>query len=82
MLGVSKSSFVEFVTITVIFLFVLPIMFTFMVVVLLNSAIAVEIRIAQAGLIVLVSGSILHGSVTYFIQKMKKQIVNSQKEIG
>ncbi|MFW9964304.1 MAG: hypothetical protein ACFFCX_12110 [Candidatus Sifarchaeia archaeon] len=78
----SKSSFVEFVTISVIFLFILPIMFTLIVIVLLNSAIAVEIRIAQTGLIVLVSGSILHGSVTYFLQKMKKQVVNYQKEIG
>lgn len=65
-----------------IFLFILPIMFTLIVIVLLNSAIAVEIRIAQTGLIVLVSGSILHGSVTYFLQKMKKQVVNYQKEIG
>lgn len=76
----SKSGFIEFASITVIFLFVLPVMFTLMIAVLLNSAAVPEVRKAQVGLIVAVSESILWGSATYFSQKLKKQIVNSQKE--
>jgi len=42
-----------------IFLFVLPIIFPLMVAVFLNSAAVPEVRIAQAGLIIAVTGSIL-----------------------
>jgi hypothetical protein len=76
----SRASFVEFVTITVIFLFVMPVMFTSMVAILLNTSALPEVRIAQAGLIALVAGLILYGSVTYFLRKMQKQIVIAQKE--
>jgi hypothetical protein len=76
----SRASFIEFVTITMIFLFVMPIMFTLIVAILLNVTATPEIRIAQAGVIALVSGLILYGSVTYFLRKMHKQIVLAKME--
>jgi uncharacterized membrane protein len=75
----SKSGFIEFLIVTLIFLFVLPVMFTLMVAVLLNSAAVPEVRIAQAGVIVLVSGLILYGSVSYFLRKLIKGIESYQE---
>ena len=46
----------------------------------MNATVLPEVRIAQAGLISLVLGSILYGSMAYFIRKMQKQIVIGQKE--
>ena len=57
-------------------------MFTLMLIALLNLAVVPEVPIVQAALIVLVSGSILYGSVMYFLQKMTKQIDVAQKEMG
>ncbi|MFW9807661.1 MAG: hypothetical protein ACFFFK_13115 [Candidatus Thorarchaeota archaeon] len=76
----SESSMVEFVSITAIFLCVLPVMFTLMVAILMNGTINPEIRIAQAAAIALISGLILYGSTTYFIRKLHKQIVIAEKE--
>lgn len=80
MIELSKSSMIEFVTVTAIFLFVIPVMFTLMVAVLMNTVVAPEIRIAQAGIIALVSGIVLYGSTTYFIRKLHKQIEIAKKE--
>ena len=76
----SKSGMFEFVSITAIFLCVLPVMFTLMVAVLLNSSIVPEIRIGQAAIIVVVSGFTLYASVTYFITKLHRQIEFVEKE--
>jgi len=76
----SKSGMIEFTTITAIFLCVLPVMFTLMVAVLMNSTLVPEIRIGQAALIALVAGIILYGSTSYFIRKLHRQITLAEKE--
>ena len=73
---------IEFTTITVIFLCVLPVMFTLMVAVLMNSAVVPEIRIGQAALIALIAGVILYGSASYFIRRLHRQIELAEKEKG
>ncbi|MHA2118540.1 MAG: hypothetical protein ACW98J_06445 [Candidatus Thorarchaeota archaeon] len=71
----------EIITIAVLFLFVFPVMFILTVAILLNPYLALEIRIAQAAVTMLVSGALLYGSVTYFIRRMKRQLgVHLKKE--
>ncbi len=53
-------------------------MFTLVVAVLLNSTIPPEIRIVQAGLIVAVTGTVLYGTVTYFLRRLHKEIEIAQ----
>jgi hypothetical protein len=52
----------------------IPVMFTLVVAILLNPIIPPEIRIAQAGLIVALTGAFLYGTVTYFLRKLHKEI--------
>lgn len=81
-LRMSKSGMIEFTTITAVFLCVLPVMFTLMVAVLMNSAVMPASRIGQAAVIALISGIILYGSATYFIRRLHRRIELSKKEKG
>ncbi|MHA2141718.1 MAG: hypothetical protein ACXADC_13010 [Candidatus Thorarchaeota archaeon] len=69
-----RGELFEIITITVIFLFVFPAMFILTVAILLNPFLALEMRLAQAAVTMLISGALLYGSVTYFIRRMKRQL--------
>jgi hypothetical protein len=76
-----KGELFEIISITVIFLFVFPMMFVLTVAILLNPALALEIRIVQAAGIMAIAGVLLYGSVAYFIRRMKRQLgVHLKKE--
>jgi hypothetical protein len=69
-----RGELFEIITITVIFLFVFPMMFLLTVATLLNPALALEIRVLQAAGIMAVAGTLLYVSVAYFIRRMKRQL--------
>ncbi len=69
-----RGELFEIITITVIFLFVFPAMFILTLAILLNPFLAIELRIAQAAVTMLISGALLYGSVAFFIRRMKRQL--------
>ena len=76
-----RGELFEIISITVIFLFVFPMMFILTVAILLNPALAPEVRIIQAAATMIIAGLLLYGSVAYFIRRMKKQLgVHLKKE--
>ena len=76
-----RGELFEIISITVIFLFVFPMMFLLTVAILLNPALALEIRVVQAAGIMAIAGVLLYGSVAYFIRRMKRQLgVHLKKE--
>ncbi|MHA2193526.1 MAG: hypothetical protein ACXAEE_03985 [Candidatus Thorarchaeota archaeon] len=69
-----RGELFEIITITVIFLFVFPVMFILTVATLLNPSLALEVRLVQAAMTMLISGALLYGSVAYFMRRMQRQL--------